>query len=110
MATTKPAKVASKINHYQDVAFTLNSTLPNGLRRVIFGLEKDTQGSIVVWKIAFQLRERAKKTDAFGDAIVTLTVKVTKELHDKAEKASKALTPGTGCLRAWTSGRRRKGC
>src|SRR6267154_99382 len=75
------------------VHFELNT--PNGLRRVIFGLEKDTQGEIVIWTIDFQLFERAKKADPFGDAIVTLNVEVDKELHPKAEKASKAgLSPG----------------
>lgn len=38
--------------------------------------------------------ERAKKSDPFGDAIVTLNVEVDKALQDKAEKASKGLTPG----------------
>jgi flavin-dependent dehydrogenase len=75
------------------VHFELNT--PNGLRRVIFGLEKDTTtGNVVIWKIDFQLFERAKKTDPFGDAIVTLNVEVDKALQDKAEKASKGLTPG----------------
>lgn len=73
------------------VRFELNT--PNGLRRVIFGLEKDTQGQIVIWKIDFQLFERAKKSDPFGDAIVTLNVEVDKALEDKAEKAVKGLTP-----------------
>jgi hypothetical protein len=72
------------------VHFELNT--PNGLRRVIFGLEKDTQGKIVIWKINFQLFQRQKKTDPFGDAIVTLDVEVDKELNAKAEKASKGLT------------------
>jgi len=74
------------------VHFELNT--PNGLRRVIFGLEKDTQGAIVIWKIDFQLFERAKKSDPFGDALVTLNLEVDKQLHAKAEKASKGLTPG----------------
>ena len=74
------------------VQFELNT--PNGLRRVVFGLEKDTQGKIVTWTIDFQLFERAKKTDPFGDPIVKLSVEVQKELHDRAEKASTALTPG----------------
>ena len=74
------------------VHFELNT--PNGLRRVIFGLEKDTQGAIVIWKIDFQLFERAKKSDAFGDALLTLNLEVDKQLHAKAEKASKGLTPG----------------
>ena len=82
---TKATVIKLKIN------FQLNT--PNGLRRVIFGLEKDaTSGTTVTWTINFQLFERAKKTDAFGDAIVSLDVEVDKALNAKAEKASKGLT------------------
>jgi len=75
------------------VHFELNT--PNGLRRVIFGLSKDaSSGKIVQWTIDFQLFERAKKTDPYGDAIVTLNVAVDKALNAKAEKAAKGLTAG----------------
>ena len=75
------------------IHFELNT--PNGLRRVIFGLEKDaTSGTTVSWTINFQLFERARKTDPYGDAIVTLDVEVDKALNSKAEKASKGLTAG----------------
>lgn len=83
-STAKPTTSSTIINI--KVHFELNT--PNGLRRVVFGLEKDTQGKIVTWKIDFQLFERKKKSDPFGDAIVTLNVEVKKELHDKAEKAA----------------------
>ena len=74
------------------VDFQLNT--PNGLRRVIFGLEKDaTSGTTVVWTINFQLFERTKNTDPYGDAIVTLNVEVDKALNEKAESASQGLTP-----------------
>lgn len=73
------------------IHFELNT--PNGLRRVIFGLEKDaSSGNTVTWTIDFQLFERTKKTDPYGDAIVTLNVEVDKALNAKAEKASKGLT------------------
>jgi hypothetical protein len=81
---TKATIIKIKVN------FVLNT--PNGLRRVIFGLEKDTQGDVVSWAINFQLFERAKKSDPFGDAIVSLDVDVDKALNTKAEKASKGLT------------------
>jgi hypothetical protein len=65
------------------------------LRRVIFGLEKDTQGEKVIWKISFQLFERDKKTDPWGDAIVDLEIEVDKVLHPNAEKtALKGMTAG----------------
>ena len=86
MATT-PNIIKLKVN------FELNT--PNGLRRVIFGLSKDaSSGQTVIWTIDFQLFERAKKTDPYGDAIVTLNVEVDKALNSKAEKASKGLTAG----------------
>ena len=75
------------------VHFELNT--PNGLRRVIFGLEKDaTSGTTVNWTINFRLFERTKKSDPYGDAIVTLEVEVDKALNAKAEKAAKGLTAG----------------
>ncbi len=87
MATPKPNIIKLKVN------FQLNT--PNGLRRVIFGLEKDaTSGNVVVWTINFQLFERAKKSDPFGDPIVQLDVEVDKALNAKAEKAAKGLTAG----------------
>ena len=93
MATTattpKPKSTIIKLK----VNFELNT--PNGLRRVIFGLEKDaTSGNVVVWTINFQLFERKKRTDPYTDAIVTLNVEVDKALFPKAEKAAQGLTPG----------------
>src|ERR1041384_2926912 len=86
MATTATV-IKLKVN------FQLNT--PNGLRRVIFWLEKDaTSGNVVKWTINFQLFERAKKSDPFGDPIVSLDVEVDKALNSKAEKASKGLTAG----------------
>ena len=87
MATTTANIITLKVH------FQLNT--PNGLRRVIFGLEKDaSSGKTVTWTINFQLFERAKKSDPFGDAIVTLDVEVDKALNAKAEKAAKGLTAG----------------
>ena len=86
MATTATV-IKLKVN------FQLNT--PNGLRRVIFGLEKDaTSGNVVQWTINFQLFERAKKSDPFGDPIVSLDVEVDTALNAKAEKAAKGLTAG----------------
>jgi hypothetical protein len=85
MATTTSNIIKLKVH------FELNT--PNGLRRVIFGLSKDaSSGKIVQWTIDFQLFERSKKSDPYGDAIVTLNVAVDKALNAKAEKAAKGLT------------------
>lgn len=75
------------------VHFTLNTT--DGLRRVIFGLTKDTEGEEIKWTIKFTLFERANKTDDFGDAIVDVDVEVDTKLNDAAEATAgkKRMTP-----------------
>jgi len=75
------------------VHFVLNTT--DGLRRVVFGLEKDTQGTEIKWTINFQLFEREQKTDDFGDAIVDVDVEVDTNLNDQADTTahSQSLTP-----------------
>src|ERR1044072_1338687 len=84
---TKANVIKLKVN------FQLNT--PNGLRRVLFGLEKDaTSGNVVVWTINFQLFERAKRTDPYTDPIVSLDVEVDKALNAKAEKAAQGLSAG----------------
>jgi hypothetical protein len=66
------------------VKFTLNT--PDGLRRVGFDLEKDTDDDgTVSWKITFQLFERDKKSDPFDDPIVDLLVEVDSKLNSKAQ-------------------------
>ena len=66
------------------VKFTLNT--PDGLRRVAFDLEKHTgHDEKVSWKITFQLFERVRKSDPFGDALVDLLVEVDGKLNSKAQ-------------------------
>lgn len=75
------------------VHFTLLT--PDRLRKVVFGLEKDTQGNTVIWKIDFQLFERDKISDAFSDPIADLEVEVDHHLHPQAATAAQSgLTPG----------------
>jgi hypothetical protein len=75
------------------VKFELNSK--DGLRRIQFGLEKDTAGDTVTWKINFALFERAKRTDPYAGALVTLDVEVDSKLNSRAEEAAKSgLTAG----------------
>jgi hypothetical protein len=88
-----PAGDAKRVIVGIKVKFELNSK--NGLRRVIFGLEKDTQGEDVLWKINFELFERDKKSDPYGDALINLDVEVDAKLNKKAENtAHNGLTPG----------------
>lgn len=75
------------------VKFELNSK--NRLRRVIFGLEKDTDGDKVTWKINFQLFERDKASDPYDDPMVDVEFEIDTELHNKAQAAAdKGLTSG----------------
>lgn len=90
MATPAPNfKVVAKEPKRVIVAFKVNFELntTNGLRRVIFGLEKKpgTATGVTHWEIHFTLFERAKRTDPFGDAIVKLDVEVDTELSTQAE-------------------------
>ena len=88
-----PAGAAKRVIVGIKVKFELNSK--NGLRRVIFGLEKDTQGEDIIWKINFELYERDKKSDPYGDALVDLDVELDTKLNKKAEDAAhNGLTPG----------------
>jgi hypothetical protein len=75
------------------VSFTLNT--PDGLRRISFGLEKDTDGVTVNWTIAFVLSERSDPTRPFGDPLVSLNVFVAQPLHANAQAVVDAngLTP-----------------
>src|ERR1022692_512507 len=74
------------------VSFTLNT--PDGLRRISFGLEKDTDGVNVNWTITFVLYERTASSQSFGDPLVSLTVFVNPSLHANAETAAhNGLTP-----------------
>jgi len=94
MATTATKTALAKREVVKvHVKFTINT--PDGLRRVIFDLEKDTgDDGAVSWKITFTLFERDKKSNQFGDAIVDLLVEVDSKLNSKAQAiADNGMTP-----------------
>jgi hypothetical protein len=84
----KKTIIAIKVN------FELNTK--DGLRRVIFGLEKNKKDGVLTWKINFQLFEREKKTDAYTDPLVKLDVEVDQELHQDAADVAAANRLTTG--------------
>ena len=91
-STLAPAGEPKRVIVAIKVKFELNAK--NGVRRIIFGLEKDTQGDEIHWKIDFALFERDKKTDPYGDPLVSLLVEVDTKLNAKAEAAAReGLTP-----------------
>ena len=55
------------------------------LKKIIFGLDKSTDTEGVTWVIEFQFLQRDKKTEAFGDPLVKLTVDVKKSHNANAE-------------------------
>lgn len=55
------------------------------LRKVIFSLDKSTTDANAEWTINFQLLERDKKSDEFGDPLVKLSVTINAKNHDNAE-------------------------
>jgi len=88
-----PAGGAKRVVVAIKVKFELNAR--NGLRRVMFSLEKDTNGDEVDWKIQFQLFERDNKTDPYDDPIVDLEIEVDTALNSKAQNvADNGMTPG----------------
>src|SRR4051794_2592563 len=75
-----------------DVSFDLITT--DGTRKVNFRLTKALQASDIVWTINFSLFERKDTSKPFDtDPNVHLAVMVDKTANDKAEQASKGLTP-----------------
>lgn len=92
-AAPAPAGAAKKVVVGIKVRFVVESK--NRLRRVAFALEKDTEGEMVQWTITFQLFEREKKTDDFGEPRVDLDIELESELNKKVEKvANEGLTAG----------------
>ena len=82
---SKPSRELVKIH----VQFTILT--PDQLKQIVFGLNKDTAGGTVSWKITFALSTRETKTDAFTTVIDTA---VDAELKDAAlaeETASKGV-------------------
>jgi hypothetical protein len=75
------------------VQFELDSL--DGLRKVMFGLEKDVKGTDTIWFIHFQLQEKQTATDANFVDVVTLDVLVDdRALHPAAQTATtNGLTP-----------------
>jgi hypothetical protein len=88
-----PAGGAKRLVVAVKVKFEVNAR--NGLRRVLFSLEKDTDGDAIDWKIQFQLFERDSKTVPYDDPIVDLEIEVDTALNHKAQAmADNGMTPG----------------
>lgn len=63
------------------------------LRKVVFGLDKTTSDAgEPTWTINFELFERAKKDEEFGDAIVSLDAVVVKKAN--VQQAEETATAG----------------
>jgi len=79
----------------KSISVDLEVMTPDRLKKVIFGLDKEVDAESVHWTINFQLLEREKKSDEFGDPLVKLTVDVKKSNNELAEEtATKGLNSG----------------
>lgn len=58
------------------------------LKKIVFGLDKSTTEESVEWTIDFQLFEREKKSEEFGEPLVKLTIAVKKPNHQTAEETA----------------------
>jgi hypothetical protein len=72
----------------KSISVDLEVLTPDRLKKVVFGLDKsaDTDGDH--WTIDFQFFLRAKKTDPFGDALVTLSIEAKKANNAAAEETA----------------------
>ena len=69
------------------VSFTLIT--PDGLRKIGFTLEKDSDGVNTTWTITFALYQKKNSTDTdFGDPVISLNVVVSPTLYPAAQNVS----------------------
>lgn len=72
----------------RSISVDLEVMTADRLKKVIFGLDKKMDARNVQWTINFQLLEREKKSDEFGDPLVKLTVDVKRSHNDLAEETA----------------------
>ena len=72
----------------KSISVDLEVMTTDRLKKVIFGLDKSTEGDEVQWVIEFQFLQREKKTEEFGDPIVKLKVDVRKAHNPAAEETA----------------------
>jgi hypothetical protein len=72
----------------KSISVDLEVMTADRLKKVIFGLDKEMDDENVHWTINFQLLEREKKSEAFGDPLVKLTVDVKKSHNELAEETA----------------------
>jgi hypothetical protein len=60
---------ATKKKNIVSVAVDLEVLTNDKLRKLIFGLKKNTEGELVKWRIDFELLDREKKSEAFERAV-----------------------------------------
>jgi hypothetical protein len=99
----------------KSISVDLEVLTPDRLKKVVFGLDKSVDAEGEHWTIDFQFLQRAKKTDEFGDPLVTLSIEVKKNNNAAAEEtAMKGLNsaqtehllgPGVAAVQRLTDGK-----
>ena len=69
----------------KSISVDLEVMTTDRLKKIIFGLDKSTDDEGTHWVIEFQFLQRDKKTDPFGDPLVTLSIDVRKSNEAAAE-------------------------
>ncbi len=72
-------------HNLNSISVDLEVLTSDRLRKVIFSLDKATTDANAEWTIKFQLLEREKKSDEFGDPLVKLSIQINAKNHDNAE-------------------------
>ena len=72
----------------KSISVDLEVMTTDRLKKIIFGLDKSTEGEEVHWVIEFQFLQRDKRTDPFGDPLVKLAIDVRKTNNEFAEETA----------------------
>lgn len=72
----------------KSISVDLEVMTADRLKKIIFGLDKSTEEDEERWVIEFQLLQRERKTDDFGDPLVKLSIDVTRANNTLAEETA----------------------
>lgn len=72
----------------KSISVDLEVMTTDRLKKIIFGLDKSTEDEEVRWVIEFQFLQRERKSDPFGDPLVTLSIDVTRANTALAEETA----------------------
>ena len=69
----------------KSISVDLEVMTTDRLKKIVFGLDKNVDGDEIQWVIDFKFFQRDKKSDEFGDPLVSLKADVKKTNNEAAE-------------------------